>query len=249
MAYDPADWDTADETAKDTAQNFFVDEDGAHISTTPGDPDTGNNTMMDASGFYVRDGTVPFATLAQPTIIGKTSANEPNFRIGNVSPYGDGIGVFNGSSLGLWIWHDGTTGYIQSGDGCYLNWTGGGLYVTPFGQSQIKIADANRKSDFAFGHCHIYAGSMLVSFSGTRTNAQLWTKSTFESTFHTTNAQECGVSITNGEAAVLDGPVVSAEYWSSGSNPGWFARWTGSGSSGTKRFNYIVAVPSAYSTV
>lgn len=86
----------------------------------------------------------------------------------------------------------------------------------------------------------IYAGSTVKTASGT--NCQLWNKATFESTFHTTNAQMCGVSITNGEAGSLSA-VVSAEYWSSGSNPGWFAKWTSSISSGARRFNYIVVVP------
>lgn len=246
MPYDPTDWDTADETAKDTAQNFFVDEDGAHISTTPGDPDTGNNTMMDSSGFYVRDGTVPFATLAQPTIIGKTTG--PNFRIGTVSPYGDGIGVFNGSSLGLWIWHDGTTGYIQSGDGCYLNWTGGGLYVTPFGQSQIKIADANRRSDFAFGNCHVYTGALTKTVSGKE--ATIWNEATFKSTFNTTNPGLCSVMISNGNSGTGDTlGATGAEYWTSGTYQGWHARWVNTVSSGLRQFNYIVAVPASVSTV
>lgn len=144
------------------------------------------------------------------------------------------------------------TSYLEYYDGsAWQNiQTGGGVQVGDVRHNTTSgFAEYWDGSAWKPSGARIYAGSMLVSFSGTRTNAQLWTKSTFESTFHTTNAQECGVSITNGEAAVLDGPVVSAEYWSSGSNPGWFARWTGSGSSGTKRFNYIVAVPPAYSTV
>lgn len=86
----------------------------------------------------------------------------------------------------------------------------------------------------------IYAGSVVKTASGT--NCQLWTKAAFESTFHTTNAQLCSVMVSNGEAASLSA-VVSAEYWSSGSNPGWFAKWTNSVGSGGRRFNYIVVVP------
>lgn len=86
----------------------------------------------------------------------------------------------------------------------------------------------------------IYADSVVKTASGT--NCQLWTKAAFESTFHTTNAQSCGVMISNGEAGSLS-TVVSAEYWSSGSNPGWFAKWTNSVGSGKRRFNYIVVVP------
>lgn len=247
MPYDPADWDTADDTAKDTAQNFFVDDDGAHISTTPGDPDTGNNTMMDASGFYVRDGTVPFATLAQPTIIGKTSANEPNFRIGNVSPYGDGIGVFNGSSLGLWIWHDGTTGYIQSGDGCYLNWTGGGLYVAPFGQSQIKIADANRRSDFAFGDCHVYGNSFVKTVSASR-EITVFSNADVRSMFNVKSGKEgeIAVSIMNGDYGAQAHRITSVSYRSSS---GWNVYLDGNASAGAFRFGYIVVVPPAASSI
>lgn len=57
MAYDPTDWGTADDTAKDTAQHFFTDNDGAHVTETAEDPTTGNNVLIDSGGMYVRSGT------------------------------------------------------------------------------------------------------------------------------------------------------------------------------------------------
>lgn len=57
MPYDPTDWDTADDTAKQTAQHFFTDPDGAHVTENPSDPTTGANALLDSSWLHFRIGT------------------------------------------------------------------------------------------------------------------------------------------------------------------------------------------------
>lgn len=248
MPYDPADWDTADDTAHETAQNFFTDANGAHISTTPGDPDTGDNVLIDSTGMYVRDGTVNKAQFTDPTIIGKTSAGEANIRIGNIPNWSDGIGIFNGANIGLLLQGSNSGGTINSSSGCYLVITDG-IGITPPLQTPFNVLNSSRQSDFCIGGYHVYAGTIVKTVSGTL--GQLWTMAEFKSNFHVdtdTNAKYCGVAISNGEPAVLT-QLVSAECWLPDANPGWYARWGSSVSSGARRFNYVVAVPNAYSTV
>lgn len=50
MAYDPADWDTADETAKDTAQHFYADSSGAHVTD-----ETGAELLLTSNGIDIND--------------------------------------------------------------------------------------------------------------------------------------------------------------------------------------------------
>lgn len=57
MPYDPTDWDTADDTAKETAQHFFADPDGAHVTENAGDATTGANALLDSSWLHFRVGT------------------------------------------------------------------------------------------------------------------------------------------------------------------------------------------------
>lgn len=57
MAYDPADWDTADDTPKQTAKRFFADGAGAHVTSADSDATTGPNALLDNSDLHFRDGT------------------------------------------------------------------------------------------------------------------------------------------------------------------------------------------------
>lgn len=50
MAYDPADWDTADETAKETAQHFYADSSGAHVTD-----ETGAELLLTSNGIDIND--------------------------------------------------------------------------------------------------------------------------------------------------------------------------------------------------
>lgn len=95
---------------------------------------------------------------------------------------------------------------------------------------------------------HIYGGSIVRNQASSGTTCRIWSKNEFMNTFHTSNPGLCGVCISDGEAAVL-GVVMCAQYWSGGSDPGWFAKYVSSISSGQRRYNYIVVVPSEVSTV
>lgn len=252
MPYDPSDWDTADDTAKVTAQHFFTDEDGAHVTD-----ESGANVLIDSSGMYVSDGTDNLAQFTNPTIIGKTGAGEPNFKIGNVSPFGDGIFVCNGSTVKLMLWEEAGTngGYIQSGDGGYLGIYDGSLYFTPFGKSRFTILDTSNQSGFCIGGLHIYSGTLTLNVGSTaHYEATVWTSSTFNSTFHCTNAGQAQVFFANGDAgaggsnSTYGGGVWGAEYWTQGSYMGWHVRFQSS-ITGTRRIDYLVIVPPAYSTV
>lgn len=252
MAYDPTDWSTADDTAKDTAQYFFVDSDGAHVTTTAGDPDIGSNVLIDSSGMFVRDNTDVLAEFKNPTIIGKTSGNEMNVVVGDLG-IDTGLFLRRGTTQKLRLWGENgdNGGYLQSGDGCYLALVNGSLYVTPFMQSSRTILDTSGQSYFCIGGLHMYQGTFTKNVgSSSTTEATIWQKATFESTFNVKSGDygKCSVFFSNGNynAGAL-GPVGS-ECVTSGTYAGWHARWT-VGATGGKQFNYLVVVPAASSTV
>ena len=249
MAYDPTDWSTADDTAKETAQNFFTDANGAHVATTAGDPDTGSNVLIDSSGMYVRDDTDVLAQFKNPTIIGKTSGSEMNVVVGELG-IDTGLFLRRGTTQKLRLWGDvgDNGGYLQSGDGCYLALVNGGLYVTPFGQSQFKILDANGQSGFCIGGFHIYTGNIVKDVGSSNTQRyHLWTDAGFESAFNVTTgrAGSCMLTLANTNYDAGNLGAVSADYRS---GSGWYAHWTVN-ATGNKQFGYVVFVPDSYSTV
>jgi len=102
------------------------------------------------------------------------------------------------------------------------------------------------------GGCHIYAGTIVVNLgTSSKTEFNVFNESTFMSRFNTTDPMQCAVCYGNGAAGASGGSTlgaITAELWDGGSYDGWHARWT-TGATGNKRFNYIVIVPDAYSTV
>lgn len=269
MPYEDTDWTTADDTAKDTAQHFFTDTSGAHVTENADAPDTGNNVLIDSNGMYVRSGTDVLAEFGQDVTIRDAGSNRELVMTGT----GFDIRQINGVAgfhidcypavqlTNIWavgkLIIGGTPVELQGsnvtidttgsgGNGDITVKTAGNIVISD-GTNALWSGTAQQLADALSGSAasgpKVYAGSVVKTASGT--NCQLWTKAAFESTFHTTNAQLCGVMISNGDAGSLSA-VVSAEYWSSGSNPGWFAKWTNSVGSGGRRFNYIVVVPEAY---
>ncbi|WP_256210098.1 hypothetical protein [Denitrobacterium detoxificans] len=51
----------ANEAAAATSYYFFVDSEGAHITTTQGDATTGQNILIDSDGLHIRNGTTDLA--------------------------------------------------------------------------------------------------------------------------------------------------------------------------------------------
>lgn len=99
------------------------------------------------------------------------------------------------------------------------------------------------------GH-HIYQGYYTKNVGTNATEATIWTKNGFESTFNVQSGKffACAVFFANAnyDAGALG--VVGSECWPSGTYAGWHARWTQNGS-GNKAFQYLVVVPDDCSTV
>lgn len=259
MPYEDTDWSTADDTAKETSQHFYADTSGAHVAD-----DSGAEMLMASTGLDISDenGTVTGYFHADEAQIGADTASHVKVEqsaIGMWAQWNPTYGVwqlvkvlnlyYNGSyahfdapASGLWLGSATGNAVLAAADGDASGEVvlrGGHMTVRDENGNQLWKGTAQQLAD-ALNAPKVYAGSVVKTASGT--NCQLWTKAAFESTFHTTNAQLCSVMVSNGEAASLSA-VVSAEYWSSGSNPGWFAKWTNSVGSGGRRFNYIVVVP------
>lgn len=261
MAYDPTDWETADDTAKDTAQHFFTDTSGAHVADGSGAEMLMASTGLDISdengtvtGYFHADGAQIGADTAshvkiEQSAIGMWAQWLPMYGVWQLVKvlniyYNGTYAHFDAPASGLWLGSATGNAVLAAADGDSTGEVvlrGGNMTVRDENGNQLWKGTAQQLAD-ALNAPKVYAGSVVKTVSGT--NGQLWTKAAFESTFNTTNAQLCGVMISNGEAGSLSA-VVSAEYWSSGSNPGWFAKWTSSVSSGARRFNYIVVVPTS----
>lgn len=246
MAYDPADWDTADETAKDTAQHFWTDPSGAHVTENARDATTGNNVLIDSGGMYVRDGTTNLAQFKDPTIVGETGTGKMNIRIGNIPNWDNGLAIFKGNSMALMMFGDNSSGTIYSALGCYLNFTDG-LGCTVLGKTPLTILDSNRQSDFAIGNVHIYGGSIVKTVSASR-EITVFSNAEVRSMFHVASGdeKEIGITITNGDYGAQAHRITSVNYRS---NSGWNVYLDGNASAGAFRFNYIVTVPDSKSTV
>lgn len=247
MSYDPTDWDTADETAKTTAQHFFTDPNGAHVTETAGNPNAGNNVLIDSGGMYVRDGTTNLAQFTDPTIVGETGAGKMNIRIGNIPNWDNGLAIFKGNSLSLMMYGDSSTGTIYSALGCYLNFTDG-LSCTVFGKTPLTILDSNRQSGFCIGGYHVYAGTTVLTVGAART-ITVFSVNDFASTFNVANTSDnnkCYVNFVNGDYGANAHHVISTQY---GSGSGWSMYLDANASAGSFRVNYVVAVPDAYSSV
>lgn len=277
MAYDPADWDTADDTAKDTAQHFYADSSGAHV--TDG---TGAELLLTSNGIDINDDnnhTTAFFH-ADGAQVGYTGA--PHLEIG--SEY---IGIFTAyidlqqvyhvenvlnlsynhnndysqviaPSAGLWL--QGNDGNVtvasKSGDAsAAVRLRGGRMQVIDQTGTQLWTGTAQEMADalnFKASAPRIYNGVKTVNVGNTsQTSAMIWTAAQFESAFNVSSghAGDCGVMLCNGNVQAGQLGAVSAEWWNSSYNPyGWRARWT-IGATGNKAFSYVVTVPASYSTV
>lgn len=283
MAYDPTDWDTADDTAKDTAQHFFTDNDGAHVTETAEDPTTGNNVLIDSGGMYVRSGTDNLARFgASGAQVGKDDDANVNMSSSGITmtvPWWsyDFITqqlIYKGVKRALSISYDDTESSavvespesaltLQSSERLTV-WSDSDMIIrTDFGESVNLIADnvvilnaantqlwsgtAQQLAD-ALTKPRFYQGSKTVNVGSTNiTSCTLWLKASFESEFNTTDASKCMLWVCNGNVQAGQTGPVQAEYWTA-SQIGWHARWTAN-ATGNKQFNYMVAVPPAYSTV
>jgi hypothetical protein len=68
--------DNVAEVANATAQYFWHDTQGAHVSTVEGDATTGSNVLIDSNGMYIRDGSDDLASFTASTIALGNASND-----------------------------------------------------------------------------------------------------------------------------------------------------------------------------
>lgn len=96
---------------------------------------------------------------------------------------------------------------------------------------------------------HVYTGEINKDFGSTSINiCTIWSLSTFQTTFNTTEPWSCAVFFFNRNGSLSVG-TMTAEYWASNFNPsGWRCR-VQSNTTGTKSIGYLVLVPNSVSTI
>lgn len=278
MSYDPADWDTADETAKDTAQHFYADSSGAHVTD-----ETGAELLLTSNGIDIKDDdnlTTAFfhSDAAQIGADDEShiaiSENSITMSVLYYNPFipqwvtrdvfnvqynisNDYVYVFAPTDS-LWLQAAYGNVTIASTDGnanASVRLRAGKMIVADENGNPLWSGTAQQMADalnFKATAPRIYNGVKTVNVGNTsQTSAMIWTASDFESTFHVSSghAGDCGVMLCNGNVQAGQLGAVSAEWWNSSYNPyGWRARWT-IGATGNKAFSYVVTVPASYSTV
>lgn len=113
------------------------------------------------------------------------------------------------------------------------------------------VIELETKFETHINGCHIYRGTHTKDLGTTATTeATIWTKANFESTFHVVSGKYglCAVFFSNGNYNAGALGVVGSECVTSGTYEGWHARFTQS-ATGNKQFNYLVVVPDSASTV
>lgn len=88
-------------TANATAQYFWHDTDGAHVSTVEGDATTGNNVLVDSAGLYIRDGEDDLASFTASTIALGNASNDATVELcgGQMTIEQTGNGVTSGGAI------------------------------------------------------------------------------------------------------------------------------------------------------
>lgn len=214
MAYDPTDWDTADDTAKDTAQHFWTDADGAHISIIPGSADFGQNVLLQTDGLHIRYGTTELAKfldyMAQiggngtshmeiyasgmDMWVGYTDSQD-QYQLENVlnvsyNPSNDYSRI---TAPGAGLWLQGNDGNItiasKSNDAsAAVRLRGGRMQVVDQTGTQLWTGTAQELADalnFKATAPRIYNGVKTVNVGNTsQTSAMIWTAAQFESAFN-----------------------------------------------------------------
>lgn len=246
MPYEDTDWTTADDTAKDTAQHFFTDTEGAHVTENADTQNPGNNVLIDSSGMYVRDGTTNLAQFTDPVIVGRTDGSNQNIRIGNIPNWGAGIGIFRGYANGLLLQGTANGGNMSSSQGAYIIMSDS-VGVNTIGNTPYTILDTDKQSDFAIGGVHVYGGSTVKTVPASR-EITVFSNAEVRSMFHVASGdeKEIGITITNGDYGAQAHRITSVSYRS---NSGWNVYLDGNASAGAFRFNYIAIVPDAKSTI
>lgn len=286
MPYDPSDWDTADDTAKDTAQHFYADSSGAHVTD-----ETGAELLLTSGGIDISDdGNLTTAFFhSDGAQVGANTDSHIVISQNNIGMY---VNYFTQTppyefvmKHALTIWYNWQNDYIQinspdnklwlqsqagnitvsAADGdasAAVRLRGGRMQVVDENGNPLwsgtaqEMADAlTRGSGAAVGGVHVYSGTLTQDIgAGSHYEATVWNSSTFNSTFHCSNAGQAQVFFANGDAgaggsnSTYGGGVWGSEFWSSGSWAGWHVRFQ-SAISGNRRIDYLVIVPDAYSTV
>lgn len=272
MAYDPADWDTADETAKDTAQHFYADSSGAHVTD-----ETGAELLLTSNGIDIKDedsNTTAFfhSDGAQIGADGEShiaiSENSITMSVLYYNPWipqpqyviRDIFNIqYNVSNNYVYVFAPTDSLWLQAAYGnvtiastdadanASIRLRAGKMIVADENGNPLWTGTAQQMAD-ALTKPRFYQGSKTVNVGSTNiTSCTLWLKAAFESEFNTTDASKCMLWVCNGNVQAGQTGPVQAEYWTA-SQIGWHARWTAN-ATGNKQFNYMVAVPPAYSTV
>lgn len=273
MAYDPSDWDTADDTAKVTAQHFFTDNDGAHVTETEEDPDTGANLLLTSGGVDVRDGTTPLAWLhndgaqigrsgtshvaVTDTAIGMWTGDDsydnPQVKVLNIY-YNGNYAHVDAPASGLWLGSTNNNVTLAAADNDAngaIRLRSGKVQVADETGTQVWSGTAQQMADalnYKANAPRIYNGNFVKNVGSSNVQrTQIWTDATFCSTFNVSSGHvgDCAVCFSNTNYNAGNLGAVGSEYVPSG---GWYAHWTAN-ATGNKQFGYLVVVPAAYSTV
>lgn len=279
MAYDPADWDTADDTAKDTAQHFYADSSGAHVTD-----ETGAELLLTSNGIDIKDENSYTAAFfhSDGAQVGADTDSHIGISQNNIGMW---VNYFTQTppyefimKHALTIWYNWQNDYIQinspdnklwlqsqtgnitvsAADGdasAAVRLRGGRMQVVDETGTQLWTGTAQELADalnFKATAPRIYNGVKTVNVGNTsQTSAMIWTAADFESTFHVSSghAGDCGVMLCNGNVQAGQLGAVSAEWWNSTYNPYGWRARWTIGATGNKAFSYVVTVPASYSTV
>lgn len=279
MAYDPTDWGTADDTAKDTAQHFYADSSGAHVTD-----ETGAELLLTSNGIDIKDENSYTAAFfhSDGAQVGADTDSHIGISQNNIGMW---VNYFTQTppyefimKHALTIWYNWQNDYIQilspdnklwlqsqsgnitvaSKDGdasAAVRLRGGRMQVVDETGTQLWTGTAQEMADalsFKATAPRIYNGVKTVNVGNTsQTSAMIWTASQFESAFNVSSghAGDCGVMLCNGNVQAGQLGAVSAEWWNSSYNPYGWRARWTIGATGNKAFSYTVVVPASYSTV
>ncbi len=154
----------ANEAAAATSYYFFVDSEGAHVTTAQGDATTGQNILIDSDGFHIRNGTTEIAYFTPSDVgIGMDSSSAAITLCGaqsnRISCNSSGQLVVRGSSGVRLDFFDKASGQTDYGFGYILV----GSTPTIYG-----VADA--MSIYA-ADCSFFNGTYQTQIKGDQVNA------------------------------------------------------------------------------
>lgn len=213
MSYDPSDWDTADETAKDTAQHFYADSSGAHVTDETGaellltsngidinDEDSNTTAFFHSDGAQIgADGESHIAISENSITMSVLYYNpwipQPQYIIRDVfnvqyNVNNDYVYVFAPTDS-LWLQAAYGNVTIASTDGnanASVRLRGGKMIVADENGNPLWSGTAQQMADalnFKTTATRIYNGVKTVNVGNTsQTSAMIWTAAQFESAFN-----------------------------------------------------------------